>query len=97
MVLVPEADVEVLLLLLGFVYTGGVQLDLLDLLMPPTVVGLPSVCLPSEGALPPTQRSCHRSCSAARACLRAVLCADALLLPGFRRACRYSRAEWGAG
>ena len=98
-ILVPEADVEVLLLLLGFLYTGRMQLGLLDLLKPADgglpsggakLEGLPSGGLRPGGKLPSSGRGCHRSCLAARACLRAVLCADALLLPEFRRACRYS-------
>ncbi|KAG1673246.1 hypothetical protein FOA52_013126 [Chlamydomonas sp. UWO 241] len=85
---VPEADAAVSLLLLAFLYTGHLSLRMLARL-----------CLPQSqahasrggGGCSRTQEgwiTTCRACFATRACLRAGLCADAMLLPGFRQVCR---------
>ena len=56
----------------GFLYTGHVLTGRLEML-PASV---------NDG-----RRQC-RLCRGARACLRAMLCADALLMPAFRESCR---------
>ncbi|GAX73658.1 hypothetical protein CEUSTIGMA_g1109.t1 [Chlamydomonas eustigma] len=100
-VTLPEADAAVALLLLGFLYTGVLQPQLLQLLQP-TLMHAPDQEVRQEGIGDDgidaqhacagsgylSNGWCHEYCTAARACLRALLCAEALLLPGFKHACR---------